>query len=632
MDQNVIYSSTEMETEKPVAHHSRPYPSDSELVSSSEALTVASSNYSLGKSGIRSEKMQKKGRVNLPALPRKPALTYRISDVKSKGQRSNSSDNGGSNKALKTFHSNTEHSSSESVTTTAIIQNERKEAGSGKANGSIRSDSPHSTVSFASSGGKRPDSTHILQQQADGHRPYSRRVSSRHNRLASWNWKKKKQSWKDVPVSMEKIQRKVLVNTNQVRQDVKNFRVAYIHKVNDIAAVKWKVFAEEALRYLHLDEQMMQTPQDFQLVLSDRDLDNTNLKKKVEHEQLETVCSKAVHFENLIRSSKECLQECKQHYLDNYLISFADEQAALEIQCVRNYEQNIQTYRFRIDAGFEKLDKLYREYKDIQHPFISSFLPRVATWSQQMNSCCVTIMDICEVIRRWCQEDRMYPKKLWDESINGNMRRGHLVEDMKKLQRKHEELAHSISRKEAARDRMLQKTEDIKRDQRKAQASLEVVTEKTNRILSELKSTQSEFNRNQNLIKNRKSNSPALFELLWKKSDQIKEQLDRLEAKLEVEQRHQNRLQMTALELDQSVRKLEWELTAQETTISMLRVRLEDMEKEVDMAHGDMQQCVARITAAKNIRDLKLSPVTLRRIHFQRTAIEGEQTSCAHCC
>ena len=42
------------------------------------------------------------------------------------------------------------------------------------------------------------------------------------------------------------------------------------------------------------------------------------------------------------------------------------------------------------------------------------------------------MIEICEIMKKWAQDDKNYPAKLWDEIISGNVQRGKIMQNIKK--------------------------------------------------------------------------------------------------------------------------------------------------------------------------------------------------------
>ena len=66
---------------------------------------------------------------------------------------------------------------------------------------------------------------------------------------------------------------------------------------------------------------------------------------------------------------------------------------------------------------------------------------------QLISEFCNVAQQVCTAMRTWCREDRLYPKRLWEEIIRTTNRRGKLLEQQKRAERKHRDITQQLDRK-----------------------------------------------------------------------------------------------------------------------------------------------------------------------------------------
>ncbi len=161
---------------------------------------------------------------------------------------------------------------------------------------------------------------------------------------------------------------------------------------------------------------------------------------------------------------QEKLGACYREQMCNNFISYADADDTKNLKAVAEYETKIKDNKERMEELLDRIEYSFGEYSETLNPFVLNYLSNLAHVATLIEKCLTTASDICALIKKWCNQDRAYPKKLWDETLAINMARGRVIEETKKLQRKKGELNHNLGRKEAIRDRTIQKREDTKQE------------------------------------------------------------------------------------------------------------------------------------------------------------------------
>lgn len=177
------------------------------------------------------------------------------------------------------------------------------------------------------------------------------------------------------------------------------------------------------LKKMGLSEVECRTREDFQRFLAETKTD-TNWKKRSDVDMLEQFCDRAKRFEILIPNSKERLRYCYEKQVLDSFQSYSDQVDAEGLKTVGEYEAMIKINKDKIEKTFQKLDEDYNEYQLIVEPFVLSYLGDVKKVAVLIEQCLNTVAEICETIKKWYEQDKNYPRKLWDETLGINSQRG----------------------------------------------------------------------------------------------------------------------------------------------------------------------------------------------------------------
>lgn len=322
------------------------------------------------------------------------------------------------------------------------------------------------------------------------------------------------------------------------------------------------ILATDFLHLFGLSETECRTRSDFQDILNDKRHD-MNWKRKPDSDILEQICERAERFETMIPQIQIRLRSCYEDHLSKSFLSYSSELDGLELRAVIEYDKKIKEYKSKIEDDLEQLDNFFSEYENMKEPYVLKYLEFGGKVAASIEQCLLLIVDICEVTKKWSNQDKAYPKKLWDETISVNVQRGRVMEDIKKLQRKKSDLRHTLGRKETQRDKSIQKLEETKRER----SMMEARAEESRRVLVEMeekyKKTFEELKLTERKITNRKINSPKYFETLWASVEHLKVVLSNLEDMKDGQVRQVSRSVKSVQDLTSTVEQLDRETAAQ---------------------------------------------------------------------
>ncbi len=415
-----------------------------------------------------------------------------------------------------------------------------------------------------------------------------------------------------APVSIEHEHRHVVVVTSQIARDARTFRHSHKTDLNELK--KARNFALQIFSCLNVNELDIETCRDFKRMLGDNKLDGS-ITKKTEFEQLALFAEKGIRFQELSISARQSLRHLLATSLTRYLISFENEAKGLAVRSVTEYSDKIRTNLDTIDIKLDRLSGLMGEYWTRKHPFLTGYIDSATYLNRMMEDACTLLLDMCELIRKWVQDDRAYPSKLWDEIVTGNVRRNRMCDDMKRLRKKLEGVVHNLNKRVAIRDKVQKQLEDQQKEVEKLLNAKSDADNRMSQLLDHIKQKRKEMEDTERKIQFRESNSPKLLEMLFERVEEIKVELSALEEKSSAQQREVDRLHRTSTDAGISATNMEKQLKSHNDAIRNITNRIGEYENDLATMEADLQTRDAKTNVAKRIRGLKLSTATLKKLY-----------------
>lgn len=302
-------------------------------------------------------------------------------------------------------------------------------------------------------------------------------------------------------------------------------------------------------------------------------------------------------------------------YTHRYCVSHIDEPGASDIHCVQEQEKNIQRWQEKIGSKLEALGLLMREYNSLCSPVASQLIRHAERLVNLIAQSCSLAIDTCELMKKWTNSDKTYPKRLWDEIISTNVNRGKALEEIKKLTRKRVDIVHLITRRQQAQDKILNNVQHTKIEVNKINTRQDTVKHKIEIAEHQLEIKNSERDDVDNQIQNRRSNSPKYFDMLWQKWTDLKSEVEKIEENLKVINKHLSRSQKEESSLYLKLDKLQEELNIHDQALSTAKTRLKDINIELKQSKKNLAFMEQTTATAKYIRELKISPTAFMVMH-----------------
>ena len=342
-------------------------------------------------------------------------------------------------------------------------------------------------------------------------------------------------------------------------------------------------------------------------------------RRRAELDQLALICVHQKAFDDIIAVSWNRLRDIAHNHVARYCVSFVQELAGAEdVRCVQSYDAEVRQFGEAIAEKTTRLGETLSSYAQLKERDVETYLESRQKLGSLVDDACGLIVDIAEVVCRWVHADKTYPSRLWDTIIYENLERGKLREDAKRLTRKREALAHNVTRRQLVWDKTHARWEEKKAERRRTRASKDTVERRTEKLSGELEAKQTALEENERKIHHRKSNSPRYLDMLWKRSEDLQADIEKAKQNHDVQTKHLARLTKEEQMYANEARELEKELEQLDFAIRDMRHRLKEIDGEIETTKTRVKSKETTIAAAKKIRELKLSSMTLRNIYFQK--------------
>ncbi|ELU09658.1 hypothetical protein CAPTEDRAFT_192729 [Capitella teleta] len=431
---------------------------------------------------------------------------------------------------------------------------------------------------------------------------YTSGSSSTHSRL------------KRPPVSVDAEHRVVIHTVKQCVKDIQGY-----HELRrDVDVEDCAQTAHDIMEYSHEKASGDDVVDFLKVVQAKEYVFEGAIKERKAYETLvnfaENVEKYAVSFPIIIEVMKNCITD----HLNKYCVSFRDEATADDVISTREYEEKIRDYKRTLEEKLKDLEDNSDRFEKLSKPFVEKCVLGMTEVSALIVESCKGVNAMRDIIRQWIARDKAYPKKLGDEIYHGNEHRNKLRAQLTVITKKTEALYPTKRKHDRIRAHLVDKLTDQRREKRRilnSKATLDELVEKSER---ELEQVRSDAERTHQRIAQRKSNSPKYLDSLWANQDRLKTEDTKIEHRLESFKRQLSRMDKDIVLLDDVISKLEGELAEVGYTFKEVNDKIEQLIKEFDQVENQMKDQEAQTQKAKRIRNMKLDPISIRKIFYQR--------------
>ena len=174
-----------------------------------------------------------------------------------------------------------------------------------------------------------------------------------------------------------------------------------------------------------------------------------SLRRPSNVDRLSTMCTRAQKFENVMSTMRPRLIQTTNDVLVKHCVSHHEELLDQpDIKVVSEYQTRIMDYRLKLDQKFKLVDEEFADYIDLKVPFVASYGISCVSEGQRVNAIIEQttslMLDICDIMKKWANDDKSYSSRLWDEVISTNGQHGKILQEIKKHVRRKDALTHTL--------------------------------------------------------------------------------------------------------------------------------------------------------------------------------------------
>ncbi|XP_052073053.1 uncharacterized protein LOC127711143 [Mytilus californianus] len=415
------------------------------------------------------------------------------------------------------------------------------------------------------------------------------------------------------PVSLESERRKAIILVEEVERNVSHFKNKWLKDATDDHVDSWIDLI--ALAKEHAGMPKCKTVEEFgQELIKIRKHEAMSENKILLNDMLK-IAERAKMFDEMIPDIHNKLQRAFER-VSKYCLSFSLEAENQDIRAIQDYENNILKWEEDIPKGLAEVNRKYHDYLEAKNISMEAYIETYGNILHNMTYTLESLPKICDPMRDWVLADETYPRKIMQEIRKIEKKKEEVSESHRRqFNRKNEDSSrvqrtvyNSKKVKDQLQNAMYERKQCRKREMA-VQDNIDIIKEDMDEKKKELDDTLKQFN-------NRKSNSPTIFDILSAKVDTLHDEIQTLENQMKVHKRNMSRMKEDRLRVQKDIHICK---KVHEKSLKDTQKVYEVLEREEHNAKRLAEQdavLAARIKAAYRIRQIKLHPLTVKKIYL----------------
>ncbi|CAD5120871.1 unnamed protein product [Dimorphilus gyrociliatus] len=350
-----------------------------------------------------------------------------------------------------------------------------------------------------------------------------------------------------------------------------------------------------------------------------KDFEPLQSKSRVEtkeYGQLRTMCERGRVYEYISFSLKNDLYDAYTHQLKPYCLSFYQEAEGYDLKPIDEQERKISQWDSDIRERFQELDSTLDEMDTYGAPGpITKYINNYDRVYDLMKEIVERLRRVCEPMKRWVTSDATYTRKIQQEINMYNKKKLELRDVLKALEAERDRLELKSKRKslQASKvERFLTEARDEKRYFKRRELD---AREHRNNVARDRDNKWRDLEKCRHKMQTRKENSPTVFNYLSSTTENLKDEIRRLDGKGEVIDTQITTLQAEQDRIDRDILRLRSELDTAFKSQEIAAGQLERQNQDMELVLADIQLHSNRVTILKRIRELKLHSDTVKKIY-----------------
>lgn len=422
------------------------------------------------------------------------------------------------------------------------------------------------------------------------------------------------------PPPTREAEYKVMIDiVNDVCLEIRKFAKMYINGLN-LEYDNCATCLDELMTSWNMEASQFSTSKEFWEKNKIKLVDES-IRKKQAYKDLVFICERARTFEHMIPNIRESLVECARDHLYKYCRSFIEETYdEVQIRPIIEYEELITTSKKEIDQKIDSLNNNILKYGEMKSPF-RDFISKGNIHAALMEEISVLNIEIAHAIKKWIADDASYPERLLQEVFFNNSYKENLVENIRKLEEEKQVMVKNLDKKHRVNYSVMRDHAYHKKEKHKLKNSLETVNFKIEKLEKQIEGKNIEINDLKEAVADKTPIAPRDRQELRRKLEKAEADLDRLEERKDVMERQHGRLDKELKRISDRTYELKVELVTN-------RHDQEEMKQGILGVEIEMKSILERLSSIdekqeilKRVRELKLSPDTLRRINTRKQEV-----------
>lgn len=415
------------------------------------------------------------------------------------------------------------------------------------------------------------------------------------------------------PVSLESERRKAIIIVEEVERIVNQFKNKWLKDATDDHVDSWIDLLSLAKEHAGMPK--CNTVEEFgQELLKIRKHEALVQNKELVTDMLK-IAERAKIFDTMIPNIHNKLQGAFDR-LSKYCLSFSLEAENQDIKTIQDYENNILKWGQEIPNGLAAINRKFQDYVEAKSIAMEAYLESYGKILHNMLYTMETLPEIFSQMRDWVLADEAYPRKLLQEIKSLEQKKEEISESHRRLvNRKNEDMLRvqrTVYNSKQVNDRLQNAMNERKQCRKKEielKDNIDILQEEIDGKKKEIEETLHQFN-------NRKSNTATLLDLLSSKADSLHEDLRKLDKRMQTLRKNLGRIKEGRMQFHKDIytcKKVQ-EKSVKET--QRVYDVIEREERNAKRLGGKDSNLAARIRAAQRVRQLKLHPLTVKKIYM----------------
>ncbi|KAK3084385.1 hypothetical protein FSP39_012677 [Pinctada imbricata] len=401
----------------------------------------------------------------------------------------------------------------------------------------------------------------------------------------------------------------------KTEQEVKSFDQNWLSDASDDFIDSWLGFLEFTKSII--DQKKFRDYDSFgeELKLMRNHVTMTEKRKDIEN--IERVVNRARMFKDLVLRASKKLPETLTEQLGKYCLSFAYEGADQNLDCVIEYENNINNWTVQVRDDLEKLKMFVADLQEQEGTSIETYIRNYGKVIHYMALILELIPLICNCFKNWVMADEAYPRKLQDEmnryqkSKNEIMKKMHKREEQKRDSKLQIQRAgYDVKRVQDHIQWTLSERRQCRKKELSVQDNIDVLEEEIREKEAEYLRLSHEYSRQKMSSSREMSVNIAKLESLSHDIVEMKNSAKRQKSKL-------NKMKIDRFDVQRDLYETKGVFEKNVRKAKRIKIRAKSEEREAGQLLEEVKILTGKINALSRIRKIKTDPMTVKRIFYE---------------